>query len=98
MAVDVIFLQQRDREVEREVFREVSRERTADQPAPPYVVKDASGTRWRVTEVNGHDVPGARGEACLVFESDAAIRRVWDYPSSWRELPAPDLIRVSWGR
>jgi hypothetical protein len=98
MAGDAVSLQQRDREVEREVFREVSRECAVEQPAPPHLVKDASGTRWRVTEVSGQQVPGARGDACLVFESDTAIRRVWEFPPSWRELPGPDLIRVSWGR
>jgi hypothetical protein len=98
MVGDVVSVQQRDREVEREVFREVSREQAADTPAPPHIVKDASGIRWRVTEVHGHQVPGARGEACLVFECDTAIRRVWDYPACWRELPPPDLIQVSWGR
>lgn len=98
MAVDAVPLQQREREVEREVFREISRERDADDLAPPLTVRDAAGTRWRVTEVRGQHVPGARGSACLVFESDSAIRRVWDYPPSWRELPPADLIQVSWGR
>jgi hypothetical protein len=98
MAVDAVSLQQRDREVEREVFREISRERAAEESVPPLTVRDAAGTRWCVTEVRGQHVPGARGDACLVFESEGAIRRVWDYPPSWRELPPQDLIRVSWGR
>ena len=98
MVGDVVSLQRRDREVEREVFREVSREHEAGGSASPHIIKDASGTRWRVTEVRGREVPGARGEACLVFECDTAIRRVWDYPSAWRDLPPSDLIRVSWGR
>jgi hypothetical protein len=96
--------ERRDREVEREVHREVHREiprRRADHDASdsdPRVVKDASGTCWQVTEVSGRSVPGARGETCLIFESDAAIRRVWHYPEHWRDLPAPDLIEVSWNR
>ncbi len=98
MPGDAVSLQQRDREVDREVFKEISRERAPEEAARPRSVNDASGTRWRVTEVSGRAVPGARGEACLVFESDAAIRRVWHYPSSWRELAGPELIRVSWGR
>jgi hypothetical protein len=97
MAVDVDFLQS-DRLVEREVFRETVRDAASDEPACPHVVKDASGNRWRVTEVSGRFVPGARGEACLVFESDSAIRRVWHYPPAWRDLPEPELLRVSWGR
>jgi hypothetical protein len=98
MAGDVGTLQQRDREVEREIFREIARDRSSEGSAPLREVKDSSGIRWRVTEVSGQQVPGARGDACLVFESDTAIRRVWHYPSSWRDLPAPDLIAVSWGR
>ena len=96
MGVDVDF-QGRDREVEREIHREVPADRD-DPGAAARVVKDATGTRWRVTEVSGRFVPGARGEACLVFESDCAIRRVWHYPPLWRDLPAPDLIEVSWNR
>ena len=96
MAVDVN-AQPRDREVPREVFQDVSRDRESDLAAP-CVVKDLSGTRWRVTEVRGECVPGARGAACLVFESDSAIRRVWHYPPRWRDLPPPELIEVSWGR
>ena len=101
MLGDVVSLQPWDREVDREVFREVTRESGRDDASahdPAHVVKDASGIRWRVTEVCGDRVPGARGEACLVFECDTAIRRVWHYPSTWRDLPAPELIRVSWGR
>ncbi len=98
MAGDVVSLQQRDREVEREIFREVLRDRDPERSTPPRVIKDSSGTHWRVTEVRGADVPGARGDACLVFECDTAIRRVWHYPRSWRDLPPSDLIEVSWGR
>ena len=97
MAVDVGFPHS-DRVVEREVFREIPRDTASDEPTPPHVVKDASGNRWRVTEVSGRFVPGAQGEACLVFESDCAIRRVWHYPPTWRDLPEPELLRVSWGR
>ena len=100
MVADAASQQPREREVEREVHREVPRD-GGPSVAPPrgeaYVL-DASGVRWRVSEVSGRAVPGARGETCLVFESDTAIRRVWHYPPTWRELPAPELIRVSWGR
>ena len=88
----------RDREVERPVHREVPWRRADHSAADPRIVKDASGTRWQVTEVSGRYVPGARGDPCFIFESDAAIRRVWHYPRHWRDLPAPDLIRVSWNR
>jgi len=97
MAVDVQ-AEPNDRVVEREVILRVSREETAREDARPAIVKDASGTRWRVTEVDAHGVPGARGESCLIFESDSAIRRVWHYPPSWRDLPSQELLRVSWGK
>jgi len=88
-----------DREVDREVHREGPIRGDACQSAPAVVVKDATGTPWRVTEVRGCDVPGARGDSCLVFESDVAIRRVWRYPSGWRDMAGPELIRqVSWGK
>ena len=87
-----------EREVRREVHREVPRHQVDRPDADPRVVKDTAGVHWRVTEVCGREVPGARGDACLVFESDCAIRRVWHYPERWRELPAPELIEVSWNR
>ena len=87
-----------DREVEREVHRELPRDRSDPAGAGARVVEDGAGTYWQVREVSGRSVPGARGESCLVFESEFAIRRVWHYPAQWRELPAPDLIAVSWNR
>ena len=98
MAVEESSQRPRDREVEREIHREVARDQ-ADRPdAAPRIVRDAAGTHWQVTEVSGQLVPGARGESCLVFESEGAIRRVWHYPPQWRELPAPELIEVSCSR
>ena len=76
----------------------MSRDQAVADATPPHTVKDAAGVRWRVTEVCGEGIPGARGDSCLVFESDNAIRRVWHFPPSWRDLPGPELIRVSWGR
>lgn len=53
---------------------------------------------WRVTERDARGEPGARGDRCLVFACDSAVRRVWDYPAGWRELPAEELIALSWRR
>lgn len=61
------------------------------------VTFDRDGVRWRVYEESGAVVPGARGSACLVFDSDAVIRRVWNYPTEWRALSAAELIAISWG-
>jgi hypothetical protein len=41
------------------------------------------GLQWVVREVETANVPGARGRRCLLFESDAVVRRVWDYPADW---------------
>jgi hypothetical protein len=44
------------------------------------------GTVWEVREREAHGIPGARGNACLIFEAPERIRRVWVFPASWREL------------
>ena len=55
-----------------------------------------SGVYWKVSEVDGRTIPGARGPRCLVFQSEIAIRRVWSYPGDWRTLGDADLAAVSW--
>jgi len=57
-----------------------------------------SGLYWTVSEVDGRDIPGARGPRCLVFQSENAIRRVWCCPSDWRTLGDADLAALSWQR
>ena len=57
---------------------------------------DRDGLTWEVREVEGADVPGARGGACLVFESPVVIRRVWDVPPNWRAMSADELSELSW--
>lgn len=52
--------------------------------------------RWLVTERDAHDDPGARAERCLIFACDHIVRRVWDYPPGWRELPAAALLALCW--
>jgi hypothetical protein len=59
---------------------------------------DGNGVEWEVSEVNGADVPAARGERCLIFRSSAAVRRVWNYPKTWSAMSAPELINLSWNR
>ena len=51
---------------------------------------------WRVTERDARRDPGSRGDRCLVFECETAIRRVWVYPPAWRTLSAPELEALSW--
>jgi hypothetical protein len=62
------------------------------------VVRDGEEVSWRVREVDGETVPAARGSRCLIFDSESAVRRVWDYPADWRDLPPGELAAVSWRR
>jgi hypothetical protein len=59
---------------------------------------DATGVEWEVSEIDGAHVPAARGERCLVFRSAAAVRRVWNYPTSWTGMSASELVDLSWRR
>ncbi len=59
---------------------------------------DGNGVEWEVVEVNGAEVPAARGERCLIFRSPAAVRRVWNYPKSWTVMSASELVNLSWNR
>lgn len=34
----------------------------------------------------------------LVFECDAAVRRVREFPPNWHELPDDELLDLSWRR
>ena len=57
---------------------------------------DAAGRPWTVHEVRAESALWARGPRCLVFASEAAIRRVWDYPEDWRRLSDAELEAQSW--
>lgn len=59
---------------------------------------DESGVEWEVSEVDGSDVPAARGERCLIFRSQGAVRRVWQYPKTWTTMSARELVELSWNR
>ena len=37
-----------------------------------------------------------RATASLVFESDAMMRRIRNYPADWRELEDQELFALSW--
>ena len=62
------------------------------------VFVDSTGVEWEVVEVDGTDVPAARGERCLIFRSPAAVRRVWNYPRTWTGMSASELVDLSWRR
>ncbi len=62
------------------------------------VFVDGNGVEWEVVEVNGTEVPAARGERCLILRSSTAVRRVWSYPGSWTAMSASELVDLSWKR
>lgn len=59
---------------------------------------DGNGVEWEVLEVEGANVPAARGERCLIFRSPMAVRRVWNYPKTWTGMSASELVDLSWKR
>ncbi len=64
----------------------------------PVEFVDDRGMTWRVVERDARGDPGALRECCLIFSCADAVRRVWDYPRGWRDLPAKELAALSWGR
>ena len=62
------------------------------------VFQAADGAPVRAREVDAPAAGWARGPRCLLFEREGAIRRVWDYPTGWAELPDTALDALSWRR
>ena len=58
---------------------------------------DTGLVMWRVRERDCRTDPGARGECCLIFSSEHAVRRVWFYPRDWQSLPAESLQQLCCG-
>jgi hypothetical protein len=56
---------------------------------------DPDGVHWRVFEQAFGDYDRRRGMS-LIFASDAAVRRVRDYPADWLYLSDEELIELSW--
>jgi hypothetical protein len=69
----------------------------ADRHVDPALIDfvDAAGVRWWVSERDCRRELGARADSCLVFNSAQTVRRVWQYPSLWRELSAEALSALS---
>jgi hypothetical protein len=55
----------------------------------------ADGVRWLVREYRASE-PAPGNDSCLVFECDAAMRRVCAFPPHWRELSSEELLDLSW--
>ncbi|CAN5413274.1 hypothetical protein BH09GEM1_BH09GEM1_35490 [soil metagenome] len=59
----------------------------------PHIVVDRSGVEWTVREVPTPQA-WAKGARCLVLSSRECVRRVWQYPRTWRLLDADTLLRL----
>lgn len=58
-----------------------------------HVVVDTDGVEWSVRELETPQT-WARAPRCLVLSSRECVRRVWAYPSDWRELDADALLEL----
>ena len=68
------------------------------RPDEHVLFRDSEGCTWDVQEVVvSPGSPWARGERCLLFRAPGTIRRVWNYPASWKELGPEELESLSWG-
>jgi hypothetical protein len=56
---------------------------------------DADGIRWHVHEQAFSEYDRRRGIS-LIFASEAAVRRVRDYPADWCTLTDAELAELSW--
>jgi hypothetical protein len=52
------------------------------------------GTHWMVREA-AWGGPGGRGQTCLIFENDAVVRRVREFPADWRTCSDEALYSLS---
>jgi hypothetical protein len=75
-----------------------SSHRTAAPPTAQRTFRAADGAPVTAREVDAPREPWVRGPRCLLFEREGAIRRVWDYPAGWADLPDAALDALSWRR
>ena len=53
-----------------------------------------SGVCWTVREASAARTPGAQADRCLIFDSDGIVRRLWTFPSNWRELDDAEIFAL----
>lgn len=54
---------------------------------------DALGREWHVYERgNSTQAPTMPGRHSLVFDAEGIVRRLWQYPRGWAELPDDALL------
>lgn len=67
----------------------------AESPAQVREFTDADGVRWHVSE-QAYPRFDRRQGASLIFESDAAVRRIRNFPPDWHALTNDELLELSW--
>lgn len=76
-----------------------SRQRQSSETAVvkgPRILRDgATGDVTTVVERRAEGVAGARGPACLVFNTERGFTRLWVYPADWNQLSDQELIALS---
>lgn len=53
---------------------------------------DALGREWRVYERGSSMDSPLPARNSLVFDAEGIVRRLWQYPTSWAELPDDALL------
>jgi hypothetical protein len=53
---------------------------------------DSHGREWHVYERHSTGDAPRPGRNSLVFDADGIVRRLWQYPSGWAELPDDALL------
>jgi hypothetical protein len=58
---------------------------------------ERNGVHWSVRELGGAEPSGLRVSRCLIFDSEAIVRRVWVYPADWDQLGDDQLWQLMCG-
>ena len=53
---------------------------------------DALGREWHVYERKSAAESSSPGKGSLIFDTEGIVRRLWQYPRTWRELPDDALL------
>jgi len=55
---------------------------------------DALGREWHVYERGSSVHSPSAGHQSLVFDAEGIVRRLWQYPAAWAELPDDALLSL----
>jgi hypothetical protein len=56
-----------------------------------YRVVVSAGRTWTIREVDTEGQSWALAERCLICEDGTVVRRFWQYPDDWRDMPGEKL-------